>query len=128
MTKPIVFISHNRVKQGMFTDFKTHYQKSIPITEVNKPGTVVQLAYANEDETEVDIIRLFPDAEALDLQLRGADDRSKITYQFIEPTGMEIYGTPNEFALEMMKKVAGSGIVVRIFPDFTGGFIRPQPG
>ncbi|OGO65982.1 MAG: hypothetical protein A2029_06455 [Chloroflexi bacterium RBG_19FT_COMBO_47_9] len=128
MAEPIVFISHNRVKKGMFSDFKSHYQKSIPITEVDKPSTVVQLAYANKDETEVAIVRLFPDAEALDLQLRGADERSKITYQFIEPTGIEIYGTPNEFALEMMKKVAGSGIVVRIFPDFTGGFIRPQPG
>src|SRR4030043_1296707 len=126
MAEPIVFISHNRVKKGMFSDFKSHYQKSIPITEVDKPSTVVQLAYANKDETEVAIVRLFPDAEALDLQLRGADERSKITYQFIEPTGIEIYGTPNEFALEMMKKVAGSGIVVRIFPEFMGGFIRSK--
>ncbi|OGN91106.1 MAG: hypothetical protein A2Y88_02220 [Chloroflexi bacterium RBG_13_48_10] len=128
MAEPIVFISRNRVKEGMFAEFKTHYQKSIPITEVGKPGTLVQLAYTNEDETEMDILRLFPDAEALDLQLRGADDRSKITYQFIEPTGIEIYGTPNEFAIEMMKKVAGSGVVVSIFPEFMGGFIRSKPG
>ena len=128
MAEPIVFISRNRVKEGMSADFKTHYHNSIPITEVSKPGTLVQLAYSNEDETEVDIVRLFPDAEALDLQLRGADDRSKITYQFIEPTGIEIYGTPNEFAMEMMKKVAGSGIVVSIYPEFMGGFIRSKPG
>jgi len=64
----------------------------------------------------------------LDLQLQGADERSKITYQFIEPTSVEIYGTPSDFSLEMLKKVAGSGITVSIFPQFIGGFMRPRSG
>lgn len=69
-------------------------------------------------------MRIFPNAEALDLQLQGADERSKTTYRFIEPTGIEIYGTPSNYALDMMKKVAGSGILVSIYPQFIGGFIR----
>jgi hypothetical protein len=127
MTEPIIFISHNRVKEGMLDAFMQHYQESIPHTQAAKPGTLVQLAYVSEDETEVDIVRLFPDAEALDQQLQGSDDRSKLTYQFIEPTHIEIYGSPNDHALEMMKKVAGSGISVSIKPRFTGGFIRHNP-
>jgi hypothetical protein len=128
MTDPILFISRNRVKEGMLDDFKKHYLNSIPPTEAGKPGTLVQLAYINDDATGVDIVRLFPNAEALDFQLQGADDRSKVTYKFIEPTSIEIYGTPSSFALEMMKKVAGSGIDVRINPQFIGGFIRPKAG
>jgi len=128
MTAPIVFISRNRIKDGMLDDFRKHYQNSIPSTEASKPGTLIQFAYVNESATQVDIVRLFPDAEAFDLQLQGADQRSKITYQFIEPTGVEIYGQPSEFALEMLKKVAGSGIAVSIFPQFIGGFMRPRPG
>jgi hypothetical protein len=127
MTDPIVFISRNRVKEGMLDDFRNHYQGSIPLTEAGKPGTIAQLAYVNEDATEVDIVRIFPNAEALDLQLQGADQRSKTTYQFIEPTSIEIYGAPSNFALEMMKKVAGSGIEVSIKPQFIGGFIRSRP-
>ena len=127
MTDPIVFISRNRVKKGMLADFTRHYQNSIPLVEVNKPGTLVQLAYLNEDNTQVDIVRVFPSAEAMDLQLKGADDRSKVTYQFIEPTHIEIYGAPSDFAMEMMKKVAGSGIEVSIKPQFIGGIIRPIP-
>ena len=128
MTDPIVFISRNRVKEGMLDDFRKHYLDSIPMTEANKSGTLVQLAYVNQDVTEVILVRIFPSAEALDLQLRGADERSKAAYRFIEPTSVEIYGTPNNYAIEMMKKVAGSGIDVSIHPQFIGGFIRPGSG
>jgi hypothetical protein len=124
MTEPIVFISRNRVKEGLFEDFVKHYQASIPATEAGKPGTLIQIAYVNEAATEVVILRVFPNAEALDLQLQGADNRSKAAYQFIEPTGVEIYGTPNPYAMEMISQVAGSGIRVSKHAQFIGGFIR----
>jgi len=123
MAGPIVFISRNRIKDGMLGDFREHYSDSIPRTEAGKPETLVQLSYVNAEGTEVDIVRVFATAEALDLQLQGADQRSKAAYQFIEPTGVEIYGTPSAFAMEMLRKVAGSGIDVRVKPDFIGGFI-----
>ena len=126
MPEPIVFISRNRVKEGSFEDIRRHYRESLPLTEANKPGTQFQLAYFNEEMNELVIVRLFPDAEALDQQLQGADERSKAAYRFIEPTALEIYGQPNEYALEMMKKVAGAGIKVGVYPQSVGGFIRPR--
>ena len=128
MTDPIVFISRNRIKKGMFDDFRQHYADSVPRIEAGKPGTLVQLAYVNQDATEVAIVRVFPSAEAMDLQLQGADVRSKAAYQFIEPTSIEIYGTPSDFSMEMMEKVSGSGIDVSVNPLFIGGFIRPKSG
>ncbi len=127
MTNPIVFIIRHRVKKGMIEAFRNHYQNSIPLTKTSKPSTMIQLAYINEDATEVDVIRIFPNAEGLDLQLQGADQRTKTTYQFIEPTSIEIYGTPNPIVIEMIKKVAGSGIEVSVKPQFIGGFIRNRP-
>ena len=127
MTNPIVFISRNRIKSGMLEEFRRHYRDSVPPTEAGKPGTLAQVAYLNEEATEVTIVRLFPDAEALDLQLQGAGERSKRTYQFIEPASVEIYGTPGEVTVETMKRIAGSGIDVSIFPQFIGGFIRSSP-
>ena len=47
MTDPIVFIIRNRIKAGMLDDFCRHYGNSIPRTEAEKPGTLVQLAYAD---------------------------------------------------------------------------------
>ena len=128
MADPIVFISRNRVREGMLNDFKRHYSESVPRTEAAKPDTLVQLAYVNDEGTEVDIVRVFATAEALDLQLQGADQRSRAASQFIEPSGVEIYGTPSAYTMEMLKKVAGSGIDVSVKPGFIGGFIRPGPG
>ena len=67
-------------------------------------------------------------ADALDQQLHGVDDRSKTTYQFIESTSIELYGKPNDYAVEVMNKVAGSGIPVHIYPHYLGGFVHIQPG
>jgi len=124
MAEPIVFISRNKIKPGMADDFTQHYQASIPPTLTGKPGTITQLAYENEERDEVTIVRLFPDAEALDLQIQGADERSRKTYEFIEPIGIEIFGTPNPATVEMMMKIAGTGVNVKIHPTYLGGFIR----
>ena len=124
MTNPIVFISRNRIKEGKNDEFRKHYQDSISPILAGKTGTLAQLAYENEEATEFIIVRLFPSADALDLQIQGADERSKKTYTFIEPISIEIFGTPNLATLEMMKKIAGSGIAVKISPNYMGGFIR----
>ncbi len=124
MNAPILFISRNRIKDGKADGFREHYRESQIRTQAEKPDTLVQLAYENEAVTEVTIIRLLPDAVALDTQIHGADQRSKLTYEFIEPIAIEIFGKPNIATIERMKLVAGSGIKVSIHPNFIGGFIR----
>jgi quinol monooxygenase YgiN len=126
MAGPIVFVSRNKIKEARLEEFRTHYQASIEATVQSKPGTLVQLGYESDDAREFTVIRLFPDADAFDQQLMGAEQRSKKTYEFIVPFAVEVYGTPSAFALEMMRKVAGSGISVSVHPFFNGGFIRPR--
>jgi len=124
MSEPIVFISRNKIKEGKVDEFRKHYWDSITITMADKPGTAIQLAYEKEQATEVTIVRLFHNADALDQQIQGADERSKKTYEFIEPIDIEIFGTPNPATLEKMKKIAGSGVMVSISPHYIDGFIR----
>jgi len=124
MSEPIVFISRNKIRQGKTDEFRKHYQASIPPTLATKTGTLAQLAYEDEDTAEFTVVRIFPNAEALDLQIQGADERSKKTYELIEPISIEIFGTPNPATLEMMKKIAGSSVTVKISPNYMGGFIR----
>ena len=128
MTVPLVFISRNRIKEGKADNFQKHYRDSVPPIEAGKPATLVQVAYVNADGTEVDIVRLFLSAEGLDLQLQGADERSKRAYEFIQSTRIEIYGRPSDIAMERLEKFAGSGVEVSIKPDFIGGFLRLKAG
>ena len=124
MPEPIVFISRNKIREGKTDEFRHHYRDSVPPIMAGKPGTLVQLAYEDEEAREVTIVRLFPSADALDQQIQGADERSKKTYEMIEPIGIEIFGTPNPATLEKMKKIAGSGVNVSISPHYIDGFIR----
>jgi len=124
ISEPIVFISRNKIKEGKADVFRKHYQDSIQPIFDGKPGTLVQLGYENEEGTEFTVIRVFPNADTLDQQIQGANERSKKTYEYIEPTAIEIFGMPNPTTLEKMKKIARSGINVSISPNYSGGFIR----
>ncbi len=124
MFEPIVFINRNKIKEGKIEEFRKHYQENIQPIFNGKPNTLAQLGYENEEGTEFIVVRVFPNADALDQQIQGADERSKKTYEYIEPTAIEIFGTPNPSTLEKMKKIAGAGILVSISPSYLGGFIR----
>ena len=124
MIRSIVFIIRFRIKQDGSNDFRKHYRVSIPPVEANKPGTLVQLAYENENATEVSVVRLFSSADAMDLHLQGANERTKKTFEFIEPISIQIFGIPNAATIETLKKLGGPGIVVNVNPQFIGGFVR----
>ena len=124
MSEPIVFISHNRVKEGKLDGFKQHYRQGAELMEANKPGTVAFLAYLNEDGTEVSIVHVFPDADAMELHMQGVGDRAKGAYEFLESVSLEVYGRPTDAILEMMKQIAGSGVTLSVNPQRVGGYIR----
>ncbi len=124
MSEPVVFISRNRIKGGRGEEFKDHYHASVPLTMTGRPDTQAQLAYLNEEVSELVIVRLFSSADALDYQIQGAEDRSKKTYELIEPVAVEILGTPNPSTLEKMRRIAGSSVGMSISPQYIGGFIR----
>ena len=124
MSEPIVFISRNKIKEGKADEFRRHYQGSIQPILSGKPNTFAQLGFEDEEGTEFTVVRVFPNADALDQQIQGADERTKKAYEYIEPTAIEILGRPNPATLEKMTKIAGSGIVVSICPGYLGGFIR----
>jgi len=117
-------MSHNRVKGGKLDDLRQLTREGVKSIEADKPGTLVQLAYVNEEGTEVTIVHLFPNADAMDLHMKGASERAKRAYQFIESDRFEIYGTPSHGVMEMMKKIAESRAVPSVNPQYLGGFIR----
>jgi hypothetical protein len=123
MDIPIVFINRNRVREGKKIEFIKHYLDNLPQILATKTETLAQLAYENKEVNELTVVRLFPNADALDLQLQGAKDRSKETYKFIEPISNEIFGSPNLATWEKMKEIAGSGVELTINPQYLGGFI-----
>jgi quinol monooxygenase YgiN len=124
MSKPIVFVSNQRIKEGNLEAYKQAVRRNAELLEASKPGTVAFLAYVNEEGTEASIVHVFPDAEAMELHMHGVGDRAKAGYEAMQTVSFEIYGKPSDAVLEMMKKVASSGTTVIIKPRPVGGYIR----
>lgn len=126
MSEPIVFISKHRIKEGKLEELRLFTKESMPVIEADKPGTVFQNAYVNEDGSEISFVHIFPDAEAMADHLVGAGDRSNRAYEFIEPISMEIFGSPGEKNLQMFRQMEARGIAFTLRPQYLGGFIRLQ--
>jgi quinol monooxygenase YgiN len=127
MTEPIVFVSHFRVKEDKLDGLKQQFREVLEMLEAEKPRTTAQLAYLGDSGTKVSIVHVFTDADTMDLHLRGADERSRAAYEFMDPAGWEIYGTPSDAALQMMQQAASSvGVALTVQSDYLGGFLRVQ--
>jgi quinol monooxygenase YgiN len=128
MSKPIVYISHFRVKEGKLDSLLQLSQKVTEQIKSNKPGTVVFLQYLNEQGTELSIIHVFPDADSFDRHVEGVDERARAAYEFIEPTRREVYGMPSDPVLALLRPPDGSEITFYDMSQSIGGYIRFEQG
>ena len=128
MSGPIVFISKNRIKEGKLEAVKEMTRQGAQFIEANKPGTLAFLVYISEDGAELNIVHVFPDAQAMELHMEGAGDRAKAAYELMEPEGFEIYGKPSDGVLEIMKQAAGMGVSLSVKPEHVSGYIRYKSG
>jgi len=87
MSAPIVFVSHNAVKQGKLEGFRDAFADVARALDAEKPGTVVFLAFANEDGTQVSVVHVFPDAAAMGAHLEGVEERMGVAAGYIETKG-----------------------------------------
>jgi hypothetical protein len=128
MPGPIVFISHHRIKQGGLEKLTALVPEVWASLEAEKPRTLLNLAYVNEDGTEVAFMHAFADVEAMQLHWQGADERAEEAYRYIEPIGFEIYGDAGDPIVEGMRsEAAAGGATLRLVPEFVAGFLRLAP-
>jgi hypothetical protein len=125
MSEPVVFVSHFGIKEGKLDDLKRHTADVMPRLRDDKPRTVLFLAYLDEQSTEISFLHAFADADSMDVHFEGVDERVAAAYQYLEPRGWEIYGRPNEGAIETMRQSAeAAGVTLTVLPDHLGGFLR----
>jgi quinol monooxygenase YgiN len=123
VSAPIVFISTFRIKEGKLDAFKEHFSGNVPRMEASKPGTAVFYAYLNETGTQLKIVHMFPDAEAMDAHVEGVDERAKQAFEFIEPLRWDVYGSPTENAMQPIQQAAQrSGAELAVYPSPLAGY------
>jgi len=84
----------------------------------------------NEDRSQVSVVQIHPDAASMEFHLDVVGDRARQAYaQTLEAsTGIQVFGTPTERILRMLRQQAGSGVPLSISPLHLGGFTRAREG
>jgi quinol monooxygenase YgiN len=128
MSQPIVFISHHRIKPGKADELKALTKEMWTAMEKEKPRTLMNLSYVNDEGTEVAFMHAFADVEAMQLHWQGAGERTKRAYEYIEPIGFEIYGDAGDQITEGMRSEAASSKArLTLVPNFVFGWLRLAP-
>jgi hypothetical protein len=129
MAQPIVFISHNRVREGQLSGLKRFMPEGTQALDAAKPRTLMFLAYLDDAQSEFTVVHAFADAASMDEHMEGVVERVAASSEFIESRGFEIYGRPSEAVRQMMAGAAArAGTELKIHPELMGGFVRLQAG
>lgn len=127
MTEPFVFIGTYRVKEGKLEAFREYWQEFCKDIEAKEPRLIAFNAYANEDGSELSGVQIHPDAESLLFHMGIAREHIDTAYQdYLDDSGsrIQIFGTPNDAVLDMIKQLTGAGVQIVVTPDHLGGFTR----
>jgi len=128
MPEPIFFLSHFRIKEGQLDYVRQLTSNGAARLEAEKPRTVLFLSYLDADGAKISFLHAFADAESMDEHIVGAEERSRVAYEYFEPLGWEVYGRPSTAALDSMRQAAApAGISLELHPQYLGGFLRLGP-
>jgi hypothetical protein len=131
MAEPVVYVSTWRIKPGAFDDYARFYAELIRIVHENEPRVVAFLAFANDDQTELTNVHVYPDGAALDdhmavlaEQMRLLPDDLTGVTAHLEPVGITVLGAPSGAAAEMDDNLRQAGVPFHTKARYLGGFTR----
>ena len=126
MPGPFIFIATNRLKHGKLEAERRRVPGLVEFIEENEPRLNAFNEYANEEGTEVSVVQVHRDAESMEFHMKTVADRAARAYaETLESTAaIQVFGTPSERILDMLRNQAGAGVPINIAPLHLGGFTR----
>jgi hypothetical protein len=110
MSEAFIFIGTHSIKEGKLQNLKQYEQELVALVEANEPRLIAFHIFVNEDGTQATTIQVHPDAASMAFHMQVLSERIGQAYAFLERTErIEVYGTPSDQVLEMMRQLAGSG-------------------
>ena len=127
MSGPFIFIATNRLKPGKFDEEKARVPGLVEFVQASEPRLLAFNEYANEEGTEVSVVQVHPNADSMAFHMEVVAERAAAAYaETVDATtGIQVFGTPDNAIVEMLRRQAGTGVPLSIKPHHLGGFIRP---
>ena len=130
MSEPFIFIATNKLKEGKLEDERRRVPGLSDFIEASEPRLIAFNEYANEDGTEVSVVQVHPDADSFEFHMGVVGERAERAYaETLEATtSVQVYGSPSDAVLDMLRRQAGSGVAISVRPHHLGGFTRAKAG
>jgi len=126
---PFIFIATNTLKPGKIDDERQRVQALSQFISSNEPRLVAFNEYANEGGTEVGVVQIHPDAQSMRLHMGLIREHAASAYgETLEATtAVQVFRTPDDAILDMLRQQAGAGVEITIKPYHLAGFTRVAP-
>jgi hypothetical protein len=125
MSEPFIFIGTHSLKEGKLEDFEKYEHELVELVEANEPRLIAFHIFLNQDGTQAATVQVHPDADSMEFHMQVLGQKISEAYEFLERTErIEVYGTPSDQVLEMMRQLAGSGVPLSVKVNHLGGFTR----
>lgn len=135
MSEPLIYIITWKLKEGRLEDYKQFFRGFVERIKAREPQLIAVHGYLNEEQNEVTVIQIHPDADSMDYhmqvveQVLGGDMIEWVEKaDFFDPMHIEIYGTPSADLLEADRQAVEAGLPRRIKPRHLAGFTRTSAG
>jgi hypothetical protein len=124
--EPFIFIQTGPIKDGMLDSYTKDIKETAELVEAEEPRVLHFASYINEEGTEQTVIQVHPDSESMRFHMQVArrhiEERGPRNLD-LSKMRIDVYGTPTEPVLELMRELAGSGVPIRI-KTLAAGFNR----
>ena len=126
MSGPFIFIATNKLKPGKLEAERARVRELSDFIAANEPRLLAFNEYADEGGTEVGVVQVHPDAESMQFHMNVVAERAASAYAetLDATTAVQVFGTPDDTILQMLRQQAGAGVDLSVKPHRLGGFIR----
>jgi quinol monooxygenase YgiN len=125
MSQPFIYVATWRIKEGKLDEYKQFYKRLVDIVESNEPQIISFNNFLNEDQNEMTMIQVHPDAASMDYHMNVLSehlgDAFRTVADFIEVKSIGYYGTPPD---SFMASISGREISLDAKALYMGGFAR----
>ena len=125
MSELFIFIGTHRIADGKLDEFKRDARELVSVVEREETRLLAFNFYFNEDESEVTVLQVHPDADSMLFHMQVAREHiTASTEDQLVTKEIQIFGAPNEAVRGMIEQLTQAGVPLSAKPNHFAGFTR----
>jgi hypothetical protein len=106
MSEPIVYIDRSTIREGKLEQVKAAIVELVAFIEAKEPQLVSYSFHLDEEERRMTVVAVHPDSASLELHMSVGGPAFRKFADWIDMSGIEIYGEPSEAVLNLLRQKA----------------------